>query len=45
MDGFGLGLSIVRSVVAAHGGRVAARPDPLGGLEVIAALPAGRRDL
>jgi signal transduction histidine kinase len=45
VNGFGLGLSIVQSVVAAHGGRVTARPDPLGGLEVIAALPADRRDL
>jgi signal transduction histidine kinase len=45
VEGFGLGLSIVQSVVAAHGGRVTARPDPHGGLEVIAALPADRRDL
>jgi len=39
-SGFGLGLSIVNSVVAAHGGRlaVAARPD--GGLEVQVGLPA-----
>jgi signal transduction histidine kinase len=38
--GFGLGLSIVNSVVAAHGGAlaVAARPD--GGLEVRVSLPA-----
>jgi signal transduction histidine kinase len=38
--GFGLGLSIVNSVVQAHGGRlsVAARPD--GGLEVQVRLPA-----
>jgi signal transduction histidine kinase len=37
--GAGLGLSIVRSVVAAHGGRVAARPRPGGGLVVEIFLP------
>ncbi len=41
--GFGLGLSIVRSVAEAHGGSavVAARPE--GGLEVTVDLPADRR--
>jgi signal transduction histidine kinase len=37
--GAGLGLSIVRSVVAAHGGRVVARPRPGGGLVVEVFLP------
>ncbi|HEV7688228.1 MAG TPA: ATP-binding protein, partial [Acidimicrobiia bacterium] len=37
--GAGLGLSIVRSVAAAHGGRVAARPRPGGGLVVEVFLP------
>jgi len=37
--GAGLGLSIVRSVVVAHGGRVAARPSPGGGLVVEVFLP------
>ena len=37
--GAGLGLSIVRSVVAAHGGRLAARPRPGGGLIVEVFLP------
>lgn len=32
--GAGLGLSIVRSVTVAHGGRIAARPRPGGGLTV-----------
>ncbi|HLY81496.1 MAG TPA: ATP-binding protein, partial [Acidimicrobiales bacterium] len=41
--GFGLGLSIVQSVVDAHGGHlsIAARPD--GGLDVVVLLPAPRR--
>jgi signal transduction histidine kinase len=37
--GAGLGLSIVRSVVAAHGGRIAARPRLGGGLVVEVFLP------
>ena len=39
--GAGLGLSIVRSVVAAHHGRVTARPRPGGGLVVEVFLPQG----
>ena len=39
--GVGLGLSIVRSVVQAHGGRIAAEPRPGGGLIVRVWLPAG----
>ncbi|MFF0265173.1 sensor histidine kinase [Kribbella sp. NPDC004536] len=37
--GAGLGLSIVRSVAEAHGGRVAAVPRPGGGLEITVVLP------
>jgi signal transduction histidine kinase len=37
--GNGLGLSIVQSVVAAHGGELAAHPLPGGGLEVQVGLP------
>jgi signal transduction histidine kinase len=40
-DGVGLGLPIVRSVVAAHNGKVAARPGADGGLEITIWLPAG----
>jgi signal transduction histidine kinase len=38
--GAGLGLSIVRAVVDAHGGTVRAKPVPGGGLEVTVSLPA-----
>ena len=38
--GAGLGLSIVRSVVTAHGGRVSARPFRDGGMEMTVLLPA-----
>ncbi|WP_084959606.1 sensor histidine kinase [Thermoactinospora rubra] len=37
--GAGLGLSIVRAIVDAHGGTVAARPRPDGGLAVTVLLP------
>jgi signal transduction histidine kinase len=36
---FGLGLSIVRAVAEAHGGRVTATPSPLGGAAVTMWLP------
>ncbi|MGH3671921.1 MAG: sensor histidine kinase [Pseudonocardiaceae bacterium] len=39
-DGAGLGLSIVRAVVAAHNGAVHAEPVPGGGLTVTVRLPA-----
>ena len=38
-DGAGLGLSIVRSVAAAHAGRAVASSRPAGGLEVSVLLP------
>ncbi|OIV38115.1 two-component sensor histidine kinase [Mangrovactinospora gilvigrisea] len=38
--GVGLGLSIVRSVVRAHGGSIAAEPRPGGGLSVRVLLPS-----
>jgi signal transduction histidine kinase len=38
--GFGLGLSIVRSVAEAHGGRAEIRAPESGGLEVTIDLPA-----
>jgi signal transduction histidine kinase len=40
--GAGLGLSIVRSVATAHGGRATAHPLPAGGLEVTVHLPCGQ---
>ncbi len=39
--GFGLGLSIVRSVAAAHGGTAELSAPATGGLEVVITLPAG----
>jgi signal transduction histidine kinase len=38
--GFGLGLSIVRSVAEVHGGEIAITAPPTGGLEVRASLPS-----
>ena len=38
-DGVGLGLSIAASVATAHGGQVAARSQPGGGLDITVALP------
>ncbi len=40
VHGFGLGLSIVRSVAEAHGGSVTVAAPPQGGLDVLVALPA-----
>jgi signal transduction histidine kinase len=39
-DGFGLGLAIVASISAVHGGTVTAQPLPGGGLNVTVTLPA-----
>ncbi len=41
-DGFGLGLTLVSSIAVAHGGTVAARAMPTGGLDISVRLP--RRD-
>jgi signal transduction histidine kinase len=43
-DGFGLGLAIVASIAAAHGGTVAAQPIPEGGLTVTVTLPKARQE-
>ena len=37
--GAGLGLSICKAIVQAHGGRIHAEASPLGGLRVVVALP------
>jgi signal transduction histidine kinase len=42
-DGFGLGLTLVSSIAAAHGGTVEAVAVPTGGLDISLRLP--RRDL
>ena len=39
-DGVGLGLSIARSVVTAHGATVTARSQPAGGLDISVIIPA-----
>jgi signal transduction histidine kinase len=41
-DGFGLGLALVSSIAAVHGGTVTATAVPTGGLDIIVRLP--RRD-
>jgi signal transduction histidine kinase len=41
-DGVGLGLSIARSVVTAHGATVTARSQPAGGLDISVVIPRDR---
>jgi signal transduction histidine kinase len=38
--GFGLGMSIIGAVIAAHGGRLELLDSPLGGLRVQITIPA-----
>src|SRR6201999_3531490 len=42
VDGFGLGLSIVRSVAEAHGGSIRLTAPDAGGLRVLVTLPESR---
>jgi signal transduction histidine kinase len=39
LDGFGLGLTLVSSIAAAHGGTVHATANPTGGLDVSVRIP------
>jgi signal transduction histidine kinase len=39
LDGFGLGLAIVASIAAIHGGTATARPRDDGGLSVTVTIP------
>ncbi|MEN3361687.1 MAG: hypothetical protein V7637_5669 [Mycobacteriales bacterium] len=41
-DGFGLGLAIVASIAATHGGVVTGRPRPAGGVHVVLTVPPSR---
>jgi signal transduction histidine kinase len=43
-EGLGMGLAIVRTIVAAHGGRLAAANNEHGGATVHFTLPVGRKD-
>lgn len=42
-DGMGIGLSISRTIVEAHGGRISARPRAGGGTEFLVKLPLSER--
>ena len=44
VDGFGLGLSIVRSVAEAHGGSMRLTAPDAGGLRVLVTLPESRSE-
>jgi len=43
-DGMGIGLSISRTIVEAHGGRISARPRPGGGTEFLVKLPLSQAE-
>ena len=42
--GAGLGLSIARTLIRAHGGEIALSNRPGGGLDAVVRLPSGRRN-
>ncbi|WP_163336375.1 ATP-binding protein [Desulfopila sp. IMCC35008] len=43
LGGAGLGLSICRNIVTAHGGKIEAHPSPLGGLQIKVILPVSEQ--